>query len=117
MPLSPTRWRRRSTCWSSTPRPTPPDSTRSRPRARAGLVVIGSSGLTSDDFAEIDEVARASGTGVLAVGNFAITAGLLDRFAVAAAEHLPSWEILDVASDTKMDAPSGMARQLAWRLA
>ena len=80
-------------------------------------VVIGSSGLTTDDFAEIDAVARAHGIGVLAVGNFAITAALLDRFAVAAAEHLPSWEILDFASDGKIDAPSGMARQLAWRLA
>lgn len=80
-------------------------------------VVVGTSGLTTEDFAEIDEVARAQGTGVLAVGNFAITAALLERFAVAAAEHLPSWEILDVASDTKIDAPSGMARQLAWRIA
>jgi 4-hydroxy-tetrahydrodipicolinate reductase len=80
-------------------------------------VVIGSSGLTTDEFAEIDAVARANGTGVLAVGNFAITAALLERFAVAAAEHLSSWEILDVASDGKIDAPSGMARQLAWRLA
>jgi 4-hydroxy-tetrahydrodipicolinate reductase len=80
-------------------------------------VVVGTSGLTTDDYAEIDGVARASGTGVLAVGNFAITAALLDRFAVAAAEHLPSWEIIDLASDAKIDAPSGMARQLAWRLA
>jgi 4-hydroxy-tetrahydrodipicolinate reductase len=80
-------------------------------------VVIGSSGLSTEDYAEIDEVARANATGVLAVGNFAITAALLDRFAVLAAEHLPSWEILDIASDTKIDAPSGMARQLAWRLA
>jgi 4-hydroxy-tetrahydrodipicolinate reductase len=80
-------------------------------------VVIGSSGLTDDDYAEIDTAARANGTGVLAVGNFAITAALLDRFAVLAAEHLPSWEILDIASDGKIDAPSGMARQLAWRLA
>jgi 4-hydroxy-tetrahydrodipicolinate reductase len=80
-------------------------------------VVIGSSGLTTDDYAEIDTVARGNGIGVLAVGNFAITAALLDRFAVLAAEHLPSWEILDIASDTKVDAPSGMARQLAFRLA
>jgi 4-hydroxy-tetrahydrodipicolinate reductase len=80
-------------------------------------VVIGSSGLTSDDYGEIDAAARANSVGVLAVGNFAITAALLDRFAVQAAEHLPSWEILDVASDAKIDAPSGMARQLAWRLA
>jgi 4-hydroxy-tetrahydrodipicolinate reductase len=86
--------------------------------AKAGRhVVIGSSGVTSDDFSEIDAIARAHRVGVLAVGNFAITAALLERFAVAAAEHLPSWEIVDMASATKIDAPSGMARQLAWRLA
>ncbi len=85
--------------------------------AEAGRhVVIGSSGLTTEDFGEIDRVARARNVGVLAVGNFAITAALLDRFAVEAARHLPTWEIIDSASAGKMDAPSGMARQLAWRL-
>jgi dihydrodipicolinate reductase len=53
--------------------------------AEAGRhVVIGSSGLTTGDFEEIDRVARAAGVGVLAVGNFAITAALLERFAVEA---------------------------------
>jgi 4-hydroxy-tetrahydrodipicolinate reductase len=85
--------------------------------ARAGRhVVIGSSGLSTRDFDEIDVVARQNRVGVVAVGNFAITAALLQRFAVEAAGHLPSWEIVDVASAGKMDAPSGMARELAWRL-
>lgn len=83
----------------------------------AGLhVVIGSSGLSQDDFAEIDERARAAGVGVLAVGNFAITAALLQRFAVEAAKYVGNWEILDTAYAGKMDAPSGMARELAWRM-
>lgn len=86
--------------------------------AEAGRhVVVGSSGLTTADLAEIDGVARRRGVGVLAVGNFALTAVLLERFAVEAARLLPSWEIIDVASAGKIDAPSGMARQLAWRLA
>jgi 4-hydroxy-tetrahydrodipicolinate reductase len=85
---------------------------------RAGRhVVIGSSGLGDDDFREVDEIARAAGVGVLAVGNFAITAALLQRFAVEAARHLPSWEIIDSAHAGKIDAPSGTARELAWRLA
>ncbi|MGQ0650404.1 MAG: 4-hydroxy-tetrahydrodipicolinate reductase [Gemmatimonadaceae bacterium] len=79
-------------------------------------VVIGSSGLSQDDFLEIDMMARAAGVGVLAVGNFAITAALMQRFAVEAAKHLGAWEIIDTASAAKMDAPSGMARELAWRL-
>jgi 4-hydroxy-tetrahydrodipicolinate reductase len=83
--------------------------------ARAGRhVVIGSSGLTTDDF---DGVARDHAVGVVAVGNFALTAALLQRFAVEAAKHLPAWEIIDTASAGKRDAPSGMARELAWRLA
>lgn len=84
---------------------------------RAGRhAVIGSSGLGDTDFAEIDSLARASGVGVLAVGNFAITAALLQRFAVDAARHIGAWEIIDTASALKVDAPSGMARELAWRL-
>lgn len=79
-------------------------------------VVIGTSGLTDTDLAEIDAAARAADTGVVAVGNFAMSAVLLQRFAVEAAKHLPSWEILDFASDAKADAPSGTARELAWRL-
>ncbi|HET7437190.1 MAG TPA: 4-hydroxy-tetrahydrodipicolinate reductase [Thermoanaerobaculia bacterium] len=79
-------------------------------------VVIGSSGLTADDFDEIRTRAESAGVGVVAVGNFAITAALLQRFAVEAAKYLDSWEIIDSAYAGKMDAPSGMARELAWRL-
>jgi 4-hydroxy-tetrahydrodipicolinate reductase len=79
-------------------------------------VVVGSSGLGEDDFREVDEIARAARVGVVAVGNFAITAALLQRFAVEAARHLPSWEIIDTAYAGKTDAPSGTARELAWRL-
>ena len=45
-----------------------------------------------------------------------MTAALLQRFAVEAAAYLPAWEIIDTASAGKRDAPSGMARELAWRL-
>ncbi len=83
----------------------------------AGLhVVIGSSGLTDDDFAQLEAAAQARGVGVVAVGNFAITAALLQRFAIDAARYLSSWEIIDSAYAGKVDAPSGMARELAWRL-
>src|SRR4051812_8985265 len=43
--------------------------------------VIGSSGLTDEDFAEINSAASAKQVGVIAAGNFAITAVLLQRFA------------------------------------
>ena len=79
-------------------------------------VVVGSSGLTDDDYAEIDVAARARGVGVVAAGNFAITAVLLQRFACEAAKYLSHWEIIDYASDAKPDAPSGTVRELAYRL-
>lgn len=80
-------------------------------------VVVGTSGLTEDDLAEIDAAARAGQRGVLACGNFALTAVLLMRFAETAAKLIPQWEIIDYAHDTKVDAPSGTARELAARLA
>jgi 4-hydroxy-tetrahydrodipicolinate reductase len=41
---------------------------------------------------------------------------LLQRFACEAAKYLSHWEIIDYASDAKKDAPSGTARELAFRL-
>jgi 4-hydroxy-tetrahydrodipicolinate reductase len=79
-------------------------------------VVIGTSGLTEEDFVEINQAATAARVGVIAAGNFAITAALLQRFACEAAKYLSHWEIVDYASDRKVDAPSGTARELAFRL-
>jgi 4-hydroxy-tetrahydrodipicolinate reductase len=79
-------------------------------------VVVGTSGLTDDDFAEIDVLARRHRRGVLACGNFALTVVLLQKFADAAARLIPQWEIIDYAHDDKIDAPSGTARELAARL-
>ena len=80
-------------------------------------VVIGTSGLTEADLAELDGLAREAGRGVLACGNFALTAVLMMRFAEIAAKFIPRWELIDYASDTKRDAPSGTVRELAARLA
>jgi 4-hydroxy-tetrahydrodipicolinate reductase len=85
---------------------------------RAGVhVVIGSSGLTSDDYEELDYRARDRGVGVIAAGNFSIMAAVLLRAAVMAAQHLDRWEIIDYASDDKPDVPSGTSRELAETLA
>jgi 4-hydroxy-tetrahydrodipicolinate reductase len=79
-------------------------------------VVVGTSGLGDADYAEIDAAARARQRGVLACGNFALTVVLLQKFAEAAARLIPQWEIIDYAYDGKPDAPSGTARELAYRL-
>jgi 4-hydroxy-tetrahydrodipicolinate reductase len=79
-------------------------------------VVIGTSGLTDSDYAEIATAAESHQRGVLAVGNFAITVVLLQKFAEIAARYIPQWEIIDYAHADKKDAPSGTARELAFRL-
>ncbi len=83
---------------------------------RGVAVVIGTSGLTADDFAEIDTAARAAGVGAVAAGNFSLTAAMASAGALLAARHLPSWEVIDYASAGKPDVPSGTARELAERL-
>src|SRR5207245_4403020 len=75
-----------------------------------------SSGLSAADYAEIDARAREKQIGVIAAGNFSVTAALLVRFAAEAARHLEAWEVIDYASATKPDAPSGTSRELAERL-
>ncbi len=79
-------------------------------------VVIGTSGLTDSDYAEIASASKQAQRGVLAVGNFALTVVLLQKFAEIAAKFIPQWEIIDYAHDDKKDAPSGTARELAHRL-
>ena len=79
-------------------------------------VVVGTSGLTHEDYEEIDRMAKKAQRGVLAVGNFALTVVLLQKFAEMAAKYIPHWEIIDYAHAGKKDAPSGTARELANRL-
>lgn len=79
-------------------------------------VVVGSSGLTGDDYAEIAAKAEERGVGAIAAGNFSVGAALLLRFSLEAARHLGSWEVIDYASLKKPDAPSGTAREVAERL-
>src|SRR3990172_6798937 len=98
---------------------TKPDVAKSNVLAALGHgahVVIGTSGLTDGDYAEIARVAEHRQRGVLAVGNFALTVVLLQKFSEIAARYIPQWEIIDYASDGKIDAPSGTARELAYRL-
>ena len=79
-------------------------------------VVVGTSGLSDADYAQIDAVARERQRGVLACGNFALTAVLLIKCAEMAAKFLPQWELIDYAHAGKPDAPSGTVRELAARM-
>ena len=98
---------------------TQPDSARQNilEALEAGAhAVVGTSGLTDDDYLEIDRIAKSKNRGVLACGNFALTVVLLQKFAEMAAGHIAHWEILDYAHSDKVDVPSGTARELAHRL-
>ncbi|MFN8385000.1 MAG: 4-hydroxy-tetrahydrodipicolinate reductase [Anaerolineales bacterium] len=79
-------------------------------------VVVGTSGLSDEDYADIASAAENANRGVLAVGNFALTVVLLQKFSEIAAKFIPQWEIIDYANDAKKDSPSGTVRELANRL-
>ncbi len=84
---------------------------------RGVSVVIGSSGPSAADFETIDAAAREHGVGVISSGNFSLTAAMAQAAAMLVARFLPQAEIIDYASATKPDAPSGTSRELAERLA
>jgi len=88
---------------------------------RAGLelgvpAVVGTSGLGEAELVELDALALDRSLPLLVVPNFAIGAVLMMRFAEAAAEYLPSTEIIELHEEGKKDAPSGTARATAERL-
>jgi 4-hydroxy-tetrahydrodipicolinate reductase len=78
--------------------------------------VIGTSRLSSEDYLEIEKIATENNSSVLAVGNFSMTAVLLQKFSEMAAQYIPNFEIIDYAHEDKIDSPSGTARELAHRL-
>jgi 4-hydroxy-tetrahydrodipicolinate reductase len=79
-------------------------------------VVIGTSGLSDEELEALGHLALRHQVGVLAVGNFSLAAVVLIKCAELAARYLPQWEIMDYADAGKVDAPSGTARELAYRL-
>ena len=79
--------------------------------------VIGSSGWSGEQRADLAEIAQRLGVGVLMVPNFSIGAMLMMRFAKTAARFFPDAEIVEMHHATKMDQPSGTARETALRIA
>ena len=83
--------------------------------ARKIPVVVGTSGMNAADHDEIERAATKAGVGV-ATGNFALTAALMQHFALIAARYVPHWEVLEYCKAEKPDAPSGTATELAEQL-
>lgn len=76
-------------------------------------LVIGATGLSEDDLAELDRLAKSAGVPVLVAPNFAIGAILMMRFATEAAKYFDNAEILEFHHPKKLDAPSGTAFKTA----
>lgn len=79
--------------------------------------VVGTTGVSSREWMELDRMARSRGLGVLVVPNFSIGAVLMMRFAREAARYMPHVEIVELHHDQKKDAPSGTAVMTAQMLA
>jgi len=79
-------------------------------------IVIGTSGLSDEDYEEIGKLALRKECGVIAAGNFSITANLLKVFACMAAKYLPYREIIEYSPAGKPDAPNGTSRELSLAL-
>ncbi len=79
--------------------------------------VVGTSGVTDDEVAELRDRAADAACNVLVVPNFALGAVLLQQFAEQAARHLPHVEVVELHHDGKADAPSGTALATAGRIA
>ncbi|MBL6723230.1 MAG: 4-hydroxy-tetrahydrodipicolinate reductase [Candidatus Margulisbacteria bacterium] len=75
--------------------------------------VIGTTGLSESQLADLDALARANGVGILVCPNFAIGAVLMMQFSAQAAKYLNDVEIIEYHHPYKADAPSGTAIKTA----
>ena len=71
--------------------------------------VVGTTGLSPDDLAEIADLCAATGVGAVVAPNFALGAVLLMHFTRIAARFFDHAEIIELHHDQKADAPSGTA--------
>lgn len=73
-------------------------------------VVVGTTGLSPVELAEIDKTCGQDAVAVLVAPNFAMGAVLMMEFAKQAAAHFRACEIVELHHDRKLDAPSGTSR-------
>jgi len=75
--------------------------------------IVGTTGISSEQLARLDELGKEAGKPVFLVPNFAIGAVLMMRFAREAAHYMSRAEIIELHHETKKDAPSGTAKATA----
>lgn len=78
--------------------------------AKQGVnLVIGTTGLSSDDLLEIDQLSKTNNVGAVVAPNFALGAVVLLHLAKVAAKFFDYAEIIEMHHHQKADAPSGTA--------
>jgi 4-hydroxy-tetrahydrodipicolinate reductase len=75
--------------------------------------VVGTTGLTQEDLAEISAYIGDKKVNVLVAPNFAIGAVLMMELSKTAARYMETCEIIELHHDMKADAPSGTALKTA----
>jgi 4-hydroxy-tetrahydrodipicolinate reductase len=75
--------------------------------------VVGTTGFTEEQLADLDRRARSGAANLLIAPNFSTGAVLMMRFAAEASRHMPSAEIVELHHDRKLDAPSGTSLRTA----
>jgi 4-hydroxy-tetrahydrodipicolinate reductase len=75
--------------------------------------VVGTTGFSAENLAELRAMAKNMGVGALIAPNFAIGAILMMKLSAEAAKYLPHVEIIEYHHDQKLDAPSGTATRTA----
>jgi len=89
-----------------------------RAALQAGVhVVVGTTGLTDAQVAELRALAEAGDANAVIAPNFAVGAVLMMRFAAEASRHMARAEIVELHHDAKLDAPSGTALRTAGLMA
>jgi 4-hydroxy-tetrahydrodipicolinate reductase len=99
---------------------THPDSVYENTRAAIAYgvrPVVGTTGLSSEQIADLTDFADKASTGALIVPNFCIGVVLLQQAAIQAAKYFDCVEIIELHHNQKADAPSGTAIKTAQMLA
>lgn len=75
--------------------------------------VVGTTGLTSEQIADLADFADKASTGCLIIPNFSIGVVLMQQAAMQASQYFDHVEIIELHHNQKADAPSGTALQTA----
>jgi 4-hydroxy-tetrahydrodipicolinate reductase len=80
-------------------------------------MVIGTTGFSADELAEMEKLAKAKKIGIITASNFALGAVIMIHLAKIAGKFFDHAEIIELHHDRKADAPSGTALSTARAMA